>query len=92
VSEVVTNAIRHGRAPTTLQAWAASRHVVVTVHDTGPGPSDPFVGLLPAKKDKAEGGFGLWIAHQLCHRVTLDSDDNGFTVRLVAAKPPLRRR
>jgi anti-sigma regulatory factor (Ser/Thr protein kinase) len=85
VSEVVTNAVLHGLAPTTLRAWAGSDRVVVTVHDCGTGPQDPFAGLVPTDKGTSEGGFGLWIAHQFCHRVTLDADDDGFTVRLVAA-------
>ncbi|HVL02833.1 MAG TPA: sensor histidine kinase, partial [Acidimicrobiales bacterium] len=81
VSEVVTNAILHGRPPATVRVWAAPDRMVVTVHDLGPGPSDPFVGLVPTARAGGEGGFGLWIAHQLCRRVTLDADDDGFTVR-----------
>ncbi|CAN5166927.1 hypothetical protein BH24ACT1_BH24ACT1_10960 [soil metagenome] len=84
VSEVVTNAILHGQPPATLRAWAAPGRIVVTVHDLGPGPSDPFAGLIPAPRGDGEGGFGLWIAHQLCQRVCLDADADGFTVRLVA--------
>lgn len=84
VSEVVTNAILHGRPPTTVRAWAGPNRIVVTIHDLGAGPSDPFVGLLPTARADGEGGFGLWIAHQLCRRVTLDADEDGFTVRLVA--------
>ncbi len=91
VSEVVTNAILHGRPPTTLRAWADRGCVVVTVHDRGSGPENPFVGFLPTDKGHAEGGYGLWIAHQLCHRVSLDADDDGFTVRLVAATRPAPR-
>ena len=86
-SEVVTNAILYGRPPVTFRAWAGPEHIVVTVHDCGPGPSDPMVGLVSTDKPSGEGGFGLWIAHQLCHRVTLDTDADGFTVRLVAGAP-----
>ena len=84
VSEVVTNAILHGRPPATVRIWAGPDRIVVTIHDLGPGPSDPFVGLVPTARADGEGGFGLWIAHQLCRRVTLDADHDGFTVRLVA--------
>lgn len=87
VSEVVTNAILHGRPPATLRAWVGPGRIVVTVHDLGTGPSDPFAGLLPAARADGEGGFGLWIAHQLCQRVSLDVDADGFTVRLVAGGP-----
>ena len=88
VSEVVTNAILHGRSPATVRVWAAPDRMVVTIHDLGQGPSDPFVGLVPTVRSDGEGGFGLWIAHQLCRRVTLDADDDGFTVRLVAGGGP----
>lgn len=86
-SEIVTNALLYGRPPVRLRAWTGPDSMVVTVHDAGPGPRDPFVGLVPADKGGGEGGFGLWIAHQLCHRVTLDTDPDGFTVRLVAVSP-----
>lgn len=81
VSEIVDNAVRHGRPPVTMRLWADAGHVVVTVHDTGEGPGDPFAGLLPA--DRQIGGRGLWIAHQIC-QVTLHRDETGFTARLTA--------
>lgn len=81
VTEIVTNALRHGRPPVRLRVWSDTERLVVTVHDTGPGPADPFAGLLPAP-DRAHGGFGLWLAHQLCHHVAFHRDDTGFTIRL----------
>ncbi|MEU8636478.1 sensor histidine kinase [Amycolatopsis sp. NPDC048633] len=85
VSEIVDNAARHGRPPVVLRIWADADHVVVTVHDTGEGPADPFAGLLPA--DRHIGGRGLWIAHQICSQVTLHRDETGFTARLTAGNP-----
>ncbi|EOD63016.1 ATP-binding protein, partial [Amycolatopsis vancoresmycina] len=84
--EIVDNALRHGRPPVRMRIWADAGHVVVTVHDTGDGPDDPFAGLLPA--DRTVGGRGLWIAHQVCAQVTLHHDDTGFTVRLAAGRLP----
>jgi hypothetical protein len=71
VSEVVTNAIRHGRAPVHVKLWT----------DRGPGPKDPYAGLLP-RTDGEPGGLGLWLTHQLCDFVTLDRPGDGFTIRL----------
>lgn len=88
VSEVVTNAMVHGRPPVTLRAWVAPGRMVVTVHDRGPGPGDPFAGLVPATQVDGTGGRGLWITHQLCPRVTLDSSAGGFTVRMVTGVTP----
>ncbi|WP_103350760.1 sensor histidine kinase [Amycolatopsis sp. CA-128772] len=86
VSEIVDNALRHGRPPVRVRIWADAEHVVVAVHDSGEGPDDPFAGLLPA--DRRVGGRGLWIAHQVCAQVTLHHDETGFTVRLAAGRLP----
>jgi anti-sigma regulatory factor (Ser/Thr protein kinase) len=90
VSEIVDNALRYGRSPVRVRIWADAEHMVVTVHDTGEGPGDPFAGLLPAARDI--GGRGLWITHQVCSQVALHRDDTGFTVRLTAGRPGARHR
>jgi anti-sigma regulatory factor (Ser/Thr protein kinase) len=82
VSEMVTNAQRHGRGTVRMRLWAGPDRVVVTVTDQGDGPKNPFAGLLPERN--ATGGLGLWITHQSCSHVAFGRDDDGFTVRLVA--------
>jgi anti-sigma regulatory factor (Ser/Thr protein kinase) len=86
-TEAVTNAFLHGRPPIVLRAWTAPRRMVVTVTDTGTGPADPYVGLLP-QPGAPEGGLGLWITHQMCSFVGLHRHPNGFTIRLVAGTLP----
>ncbi|MBM7774300.1 anti-sigma regulatory factor (Ser/Thr protein kinase) [Actinokineospora baliensis] len=81
VSEIVTNAVKYGTPPVTVRLWTGPRQVVVTIHDGGRGPVDPFAGLVPTPNPDG-GGYGLWIAHQLCHHVTLSRAESGFTVRL----------
>lgn len=81
VSEAVTNAHVHGRPPVKFRAWAAPDRLVVSVFDSGEGPTDPFVGLIPGESD-VNGGFGLWIAHQLCNQVAFFRPAGGFAVRL----------
>ncbi|MEU4772521.1 sensor histidine kinase [Micromonospora sp. NPDC023644] len=83
VSEIVTNALRHGRPPVRLRVWAGDDRIVATVSDGGDGPGDPFCGLLPASGG-APGGLGLWITYQSCNHVTWQRDDGGFTLRLTA--------
>jgi anti-sigma regulatory factor (Ser/Thr protein kinase) len=78
----VTNALVHGRAPVALCAWARPGRAVVTVTDHGGGPTDPTVGLAPVPRAPGEGGFGLWIAHQLCDEVTLHRTEGAFAIRL----------
>jgi hypothetical protein len=86
VSEAVTNALIHGRRPVRLRLWLAPDRVVATVTDRGDGPADPFAGLLPVT-DTCSAGLGLWVIHQLCSHVTLDTADDGFTIRLVVGTP-----
>jgi anti-sigma regulatory factor (Ser/Thr protein kinase) len=87
VSEALANAIQHGRRPVELRAWAAPERVLVVVRDQGGGPSDPYAGYLPKRGEQVDTGLGLWIAHQICSRVTLTHTPEGFTVRLVAGTP-----
>ncbi|MEU7712334.1 anti-sigma factor RsbA family regulatory protein [Micromonospora chalcea] len=86
VSEVVSNALRHGEPPVRMRLWRAPDRIVVTVHDRGPGPKDPYAGLLPVG-DGSDGGLGLWISHQSCDHVTHHRDASGFTIRLTAGNP-----
>lgn len=86
VSEVVTNALRHGRPPTLVRIWTGEERMVVTVTDSGAGPQDPFAGLLPAIGG-APGGRGLWITHQACNHVTASRTPDTFTLRLTAGNP-----
>lgn len=84
VSEVLGNAIMHGSKPVVVRAWASRGRVLVAVHDSGTGPADPFVGVVPIEPGARTGGLGLWIAHQLCPEIALSTDADGFTVRLAA--------
>jgi anti-sigma regulatory factor (Ser/Thr protein kinase) len=85
VSEAVTNALLHGRAPVLLKVWSGDDRMIVTVSDAGEGPKDPFAGLLPSPQAKT-GGRGLWIAHQVCSHVSAERSPVGFTLRLVAGE------
>ena len=86
VSEAVTNAVTHGRPLVRFRLWTAPDRIVATVTDRGNGPADPFAGLLPVT-DTCSAGLGLWLTHQLCSHVTLDTTDDGFTIRLIVGTP-----
>jgi anti-sigma regulatory factor (Ser/Thr protein kinase) len=86
VTEVVTNGLIHGTPPVTVRCWAGEDRIVTTVTDRGQGPKDPLAGLQAAAH-APNGGFGLWLAHQLCDHVTMTHDENGFTVRLISGDP-----
>jgi anti-sigma regulatory factor (Ser/Thr protein kinase) len=85
--EAFTNALIHGRPPTVLRLWAQPDRVTVTVTDTGPGPTDPLVGLLPPDPRTDPGpGLGLWLINQLVD-VTHRHLPGGYTVRLTTTHP-----
>ena len=66
VSEVVTNAIRHGSAggPIELRAVATRDRLRVDVTDGGAGLALP----VKAKEAGESGGFGLFLVEQLARR------------------------
>jgi anti-sigma regulatory factor (Ser/Thr protein kinase) len=84
-NEAVANAIVHGQPSIVLRLWAHADRVIVTVTDTGTGPTDPFVGLLPSDP-ASSAGLGLWISHQLVD-VAHRRHAGGYTVRLTATRP-----
>jgi anti-sigma regulatory factor (Ser/Thr protein kinase) len=87
-SEAVSNALRHGQPPVTVRIWATPDRVVVSVHDTGPGPADPLAGLVPTVHSASNLGLGLWVMHQLDIDTALIRTSGGFTVRLRAGPIP----
>lgn len=93
MTEVVTNALRHGAPPITLRLWTEPGE---TTDDTGPPPHAELVcevtdtggwrppaghGFLPP--DPAEQArLGLWAVRMLCSAVQIRADGRGTTVRL----------
>jgi anti-sigma regulatory factor (Ser/Thr protein kinase) len=83
ISEMTSNAFRHGQAPVGLRLWISADRLVCTISDHGPGWDDPFAGYGPAHGDDlSRGGMGLWMARQLCDHVDISRHDQGVTVRL----------
>ena len=75
VTEVVSNAIRHGGSPgdqVRLALTPKDGYMCVQVTDTGPGLV-PRPGALEAD---ADGGFGLFIVEQLTRRWGVTREDN----------------
>ena len=88
-SEAVLNAHLHGRRPVTVKVWTGPDRIVLRVHDTGPGPADPLIGLVPAPGGLAGRGLGLWLVHQFTNiDIDLLATADGFTIRLRAGPLP----
>jgi anti-sigma regulatory factor (Ser/Thr protein kinase) len=85
VNEIATNSLRHGGGSGHLRLWSEDRTLVCEVADRGT-IDDPLVGRRRPDPRRA-GGFGHWIANQLCDLVQVRSSAGGTVVRL-----HLRRR
>ncbi|WP_374454410.1 anti-sigma factor RsbA family regulatory protein [Nocardioides sp.] len=86
VSEVLANAMLHGRPPSLLHVYDEDGTWVCHVQDSGSEPVDPLTGLLPPAQP-SDHGYGLWIARQLCAAVDVGHDPTGTHVRLHARTP-----
>jgi MEDS: MEthanogen/methylotroph, DcmR Sensory domain/Histidine kinase-like ATPase domain len=89
VTEVVTNAVRHGAPPIVLTMWTDldDRSLVCQVTDHGRWEAGADAGLLPPHgADRAgadvPGRFGLWAVRLLCSVVQIRTGEHGTTVRL----------
>ena len=92
VSEVAANTLQHTRGPGILSVWHDDTEIVCEVHDDGV-ITDPMAGRR-APPPGALGGHGLWLVHQVCDLVELNSDTTGTTIRMhmsLDGEPPYRR-
>ena len=85
VSEVTANTVRHARSTGSMEIWTAGGEIVCEIRDRGI-ITDPMAGRQPPAPD-AGGGHGLWLVHQVCDRVELNSDENGTVIRLHMSLP-----
>ena len=80
MNEVATNSLRHAAGAGVLRVWEEPHGLVCEVRDSGSfdvplaGRERPVPGQL--------GGYGLWLANQLCDLVQIRSLPAGTVVRL----------
>lgn len=86
VSEVAANTVAHARSQGSMEIWSDADEIVCEIRDAGV-MTDPLAGRSPPSAD-ANGGYGLWLVHQICDRVDLHSDENGTVVRLHVSLRP----
>ena len=80
LNEVATNSVRHGGGRGVVRAWVTPASLVCEVRDEGV-IADPLVGRFRPGPTQG-GGFGLWLANQLCDLVQVRSSGQGSVVRL----------
>ena len=88
VSEVAANTVRHAKSPGSLKIWYDTKEIVCQIQDEGT-IHDPLAGQRKPSLD-AMGGHGLWIVHQVCDEVEMQSDEAGTTIRLHMNLPRIR--
>jgi anti-sigma regulatory factor (Ser/Thr protein kinase) len=81
VHEVATNSVRHGGGRGVLRVWREGDAVICDVRDSGRIGRQPLVGRLRPALGQA-GGWGLWVANQVCDLVQLRELPDGSVVRL----------
>jgi anti-sigma regulatory factor (Ser/Thr protein kinase) len=84
VHELASNSIRHGGGEGVLRVWSEPDAVVCEVCDAG-RVTDPLVGRIAPSGERI-GGWGLWLANQLCDLVQVRTGPDGTTVRVRLAR------
>jgi anti-sigma regulatory factor (Ser/Thr protein kinase) len=80
VNEAAANSVRHAGGRGVLRIWEDAGAVICEVRDQGV-VDDPLVGRHRPEADQ-HGGWGVYIAHQVCDLVQLRSGPSGTAVRL----------
>jgi anti-sigma regulatory factor (Ser/Thr protein kinase) len=81
VHEIATNTLRHGGGSGVLLIWGEPDAIICEVRDRGRIARQPLVGRIRPALDQT-GGWGLWLANQLCDLVQLRELPDGSVVRL----------
>ena len=81
VTEVVTNALQHGRAPCRLRVWTAQSVLHVRVDDHGHSPGLAMAGYWRPTSPTSDP-MGLWVARQLADVMHTQTTPNSTTVEL----------
>ena len=85
VNELATNSIRHGGGRGSLRTWCDGGNLIFEVRDSGQ-ISHALVGRRRPALDQ-EGGWGVWLANQVCDLVQIHSSPHGTAIRVHVALP-----
>ena len=85
VNEVATNSVRHGGGRGMLRIWQEPDALICEVRDGG-RIDDPLAGRRRPGGAQI-GGYGLWLANQVCDLVQVRSYADGSAVRVHMRTP-----
>ena len=78
--EVAANSVRHGGGRGLMRVWYDGDAAVCEIRDAG-YIDQPLAGREPPESGRT-GGYGLWLANQVCDLVQVRSSPAGTTIRL----------
>jgi anti-sigma regulatory factor (Ser/Thr protein kinase) len=81
VTELATNAVKHGVPPMAVRMWAEDGDLICEVADRGYWHPSAMLGYVPPET-AAGGGFGLWGVRMLSDIVQVQAGWDGTVVRL----------
>jgi anti-sigma regulatory factor (Ser/Thr protein kinase) len=81
VSELATNAIRHGHGGAELTIWTVPDEIICQVSDTGSGMEDRLIGYGEPTEPHI-GGWGLLLARRLSDSLEVRTSSSGTIIRL----------
>lgn len=84
VSELSSNAVRHGGGGGRLRLWVDGSALVCEVSDSGPGLRRPPPTDRP--EPSSPNGRGLWLVHRYADTIEVDTPDAGGTVATVTIR------
>lgn len=88
VTELATNAVRHGGGTGKLAIWADSDNLICQLTDRG-HLTDPLAGRIPVSTDALHGGRGLLLVNLLCDLVRVHTAPTGTTTRIYLHRQPV---
>lgn len=79
-TEIAANSVRHGGGSGRLRVWSDPATFVCEVRDRGRLDA-PLAGREPPASGQI-GGYGLWLANQLCDLMQVRAVDDGTVIRI----------
>jgi anti-sigma regulatory factor (Ser/Thr protein kinase) len=82
VNEVVTNVVLHAGGHGRVVLWLAGGSAWCAVTDSGTGIPAKYLASPDVPEAFEVGGRGIWLAYQLCDKVTVATGPIGTTIEL----------
>jgi len=80
VNELATNSVRYGGGDGTMLLWREQDTLLCEIRDRG-YIKDPLIGRTRPEPEEASGR-GIWLVHQLCDLVQINSSSRATAVRV----------